>query len=835
MRPPGARRASIPPSRCARNEIPVTALARAARSLARTPGPTLAAVSALALGIGAATAIFSVADAVVLRPLPYADADRLVAIEGQFLSLGMRDLGASPPELADYRARARSFDAIAAFSRSDLNLSGGTEAERVAAVRVTPDLLPLVGAHPALGQSFSPAEGPGADGVAILSHGLWQRRFGADPSVVGRTIALDGRAHAVVGVMPPGFRFPPPGTRFGGAAEVFVPLRFSKEETTARSQYSLAVIARRRAEVSVAAANAEMAAVARGLEAEYPESYRGPGGKDGGWRVTVAPLQDAVVGGAGSGVAVLFAAVLTLLLIACVDVAHVLLARGLARRRSVAVRMALGASRGRLVLEVLLESLVVALAGGALGALLAVWGTSLLAASGADIPRLGEASVDARALLFAVTAAMIAALLGGVGPAWQVTRGNVTDALGDGGRGASPGRASVRARRVLVVSELALAVLLVAGAGLFVRSLQRLQAVSPGFTKEGVLTAAVTPAGVADDRTRRLALFDRIHTDVAALPGVRVAALASRLPLTGPGRGGPFSVEGRPFDPTSAVPTFAVYRAVSPEYHLALQVPVRRGRGLSAQDAAGAPTVAVINETLARGFFGGGDPIGQRIKLGAPGSPQPWLTVVGISADVHDRALALPASPEIAVPLAQDPPESVAIVARTAGDPIALVPQLRAVVRAADPTLPVTEVRSLDRIVADSMAGRRSPALLLAGFALLAVILAGLGTYGVMSYAVSGRAHEMGVRMALGARPGDVAGLVVGEGLVLALAGAALGLVGAVAAGRALSSLLFEVRPADPLTFTASAAALVAVAAAACARPALRAARVDPAVALREE
>jgi putative ABC transport system permease protein len=813
----------------------VTALARAARSLARTPGPTSAAVAALALGIGAATAIFSVADAVLLRPLPYAAADRLVTIEGQFLALGMRDLGASPPELADYRARTRSFDAIAAFSRSDLNLTGGHDAERVAAVRVTPDLLPLLGAQPVLGRSFSTAEGQaGADGAAILSYGLWQSRFGGDPSAVGRTIALDGRAHTVVAVMPAGFRFPPPGARFGGAADVFVPLAFSKDDTAARSQYSLAVVGRRKPGVSVAAAGAEMAEVGRALEAEYPQSYRGPGGEDGGWRVTVAPLQDAVVGGASSGVAVLFAAVLTLLLIACVDVAHVLLARGLARRRSVAVRMALGASRGRLVRDVLLESLVVAVAGGALGALLAVWGTNLVVASGADIPRLGEASVDARALAFAVGAAVISALLGGVGPAWQVTRGNVTDALGEGGRSASPGRASVRARRVLVVSELALAVLLVAGAGLFVRSLIRLRAVSPGFTKEGVLTAAVKPAGL-DDRARRRARFERIRSDVAALPGVHASALASRLPLTGPGLSGPFSVEGRPFDPRSVVPTFAIYRAVSPEYHTAMQVPVRRGRGLSARDDAGAPAVAVINETLARGFFGAGDPIGQRIKLGAPGSPRPWRTVVGITADVRDRGLALPASPEIAVPLAQDPPDSVVIVARTAGDPIALVPQVRAVVRAADPTWPLSEVRTLDRIVTDSIAGRRSPALLLAGFALLAVTLAGLGIYGVMSYAVSGRAHEMGVRMALGARPGDVARLVVGEGVGLALAGAAIGLAGAAAAGRALSSLLFEVRPADPLTFTASAAALVAVAAAACARPALRAARVDPAVALREE
>ena len=814
----------------------MTELGRAVRGLLRTPGPTMAAVAALALGIGSATAIFSVADAAVLKPLPYAAADRLVSLEGNFLSLGMRDIGASAPELLDYRARARSFDGIVAFSRVEANLTGGGDPERLAAARVSPDLLPLLGITPAVGRAFAPGEGqPGGDAVAILSWGLWQRRFAGDGAAIGRSIVLDGRVRTVVGVTPRGLAFPPPGARFGGAADVFVPLALSAEEKADRSRYSLGVVARRRPEVALPAAVAEMAAIAQALESEHPRSYRGPGGEDGGWRISVVPLREVVVGGAGRSLGIVFAAVMTLLLISCVDVAHVLLARGLARRRAMAVRLALGASRLRIVRELVMEGLVLALAGGALGAWLAVWGTRLLVASGADIPRLAEATIDTRALAFAVVASVTAAILAGLAPALQATRGDLTEALGDGGRSGSPGRASVRARRVLVVSELALAVLLLAGAGLLVRSVLRLQAISPGFSTGGVLTVELNLGRSGDDGGRRLTLLDRIDAGVRTIPGVRAAALASRLPLTGPSYGGPFSIEGRPFDPSSATPTFAVYRAVSPGYHAALDVPLRQGRALSSSDGADAPAVAVINESLARAFFGGGRPLGQRIKLGAPGSPRPWRTIVGVAADVRDRALALPPSPEIVVPYAQDPPASVVVVARTAGDPLAVLPAIRQAVRAADPEQPLAHVRTLDQIVADSITDRRAPALLLGGFALMAMLLAGLGTYGVMSYAVSGRAHEIGVRMALGARPRDVARLVVGEGVALAVAGAAIGLGGAAAAGRALSTLLFEVRPADPLTFTLAAAALVAVAAAACARPARRAARVDPAVALREE
>ena len=527
-----------------------------------------------------------------------------------------------------------------------------------------------------------------------------------------------------------------------------------------------------------------------------------------------------------------------LLLIACVDVAHLLVARVATGRRALAVRLALGASRGRLLRELALESLALAIIGGAVGAIVALWTTRLLVVSGAAIPRLAEATVDGRALLFALAASVVAALLAGVAPAWHVTRADVADTLAEGGRSGTSGRAAVRARRLLVVSELALAVLLLAGAGLLVRSFLRLRAVPPGFSTGGVLTAELNLARArdgGDDRARRIALYDGLEDSLAALPGVRGAALTSRLPLTGAGLSGPFSVEGRPFDPASATPTFAIYRALSPRYHATMGVPIRKGRALSKADGAGAPAVALVNESLARAFFGGTDPLGQRIKLGAPGSPRPWLTIVGVSANVRDRALSLPSTPEIAVPYAQDPPASVVIVARAAGEPLALLPSVREAVRAADPQQPLARVRTLDQLVTQSIIGQRAPALLLAGFALVALVLAGLGTYGVMSYAVSGRAHEMGVRMALGARPGVVAGMVLGEGLRLAMAGAAAGLLAATLLGGAVSSLLFETRPTDPVTLAAAAATLLLVAMAACARPALRAARVDPAVALREE
>ena len=816
----------------------LSALARAARSLWRTPGPTTAAVAALGLGIGAATAIFSVADLVLLRPLPYAEAGRLVSLEGRFLALGMHNLGASPSELLDYRARARSFDGMAAFSRSDRNFTGAAEAERVSTLRVSPELLGLLGVAPARGRDFTAAEAvAGADGVAILSWGLWQRRFGGDEAVVGRSIALDGRAYTVVGVTPRDVALPPPGARFGGPADVFVPLALSAEERTARSEYSLIVLARRRANVPVAAAAAEMTAIARALESEYPHFYRGPGGEDGGWGIDVVPLRDSVVGDAGRTVVLLLAAVVLLLLIACVDVAHLLFARVASGRRALAVRLALGASRGRILRDIARESLILAAIGGGVGTLVAAWSLRLLVLSGADIPRLGEAAVDLRALAFALAASSMAALLAGVGPALQATRGDVADALGEGGRSATPSRAGVRLRRLLVVSELALAVLLLAGAGLLVRSFLRLRAVPPGFASGGVVTVELDlpRTDAADAWSRRVQFYDRLRETLGRVEGVRGVALASRLPLTGTGFSGPFSVEGRPFDPRSATPTFAIYRALSPEYHATMGVPIRRGRALSASDGPGAPAVTVINESLARGFFGAGDPIGQRIKLGAPGSPRPWLTIVGVSADVHDRALSLPPTPEIAVPYAQDPPESAVIVARSGGDPLAVLPSLRAAVRAVDPQQPLSHVRTLDQLVAQSIVGQRAPAVLLMAFALVALTLAGLGTYGVMSHAVAGRVHELGVRMALGARPGDVARLVVGEGVALAAAGAALGLLAAVALGGAVSSLLFETRPTDPVTLAGAAAALLAVAVIACGRPAHRAARVDPAVALREE
>jgi putative ABC transport system permease protein len=446
------------------------------------------------------------------------------------------------------------------------------------------------------------------------------------------------------------------------------------------------------------------------------------------------------------------------------------------------------------------------------------------------------AAIDGRALAVALGLSLLTAVVFGLAPVLQALGPRLADALKVGDRSGTVGRLGTRARRGLVVSELALAVLLLAGSGLLLRSFLRLRAVPPGFATQGVLSLeiALSPARYGEP-ARRQAALDRMAGELRRLPGVEATAMVSRLPLTGPALGGPFSIEGRPFDPTAGTPPFAVYRAASPDYHAALGVSIARGRELSSADRPESSRVVVINRALERAFFPREDPLGHRVKLGAPGSPRPWLTIVGVAADVRDHALSLPSPPELTVPLAQDPPASAVVLVRTAGDPLALAAPARKAILAADPEQPVTRVRTLRQIVDESIAERRTPAVVLAAFALVAMTLAALGTYGVMSYTVSRRTREIGLRMALGARPADVGRLVVGEGLGLAAAGLALGFAGALAFGRTLASLLFEVPPADPVTFAGVALLLALVTAAASARPARRAAMVEPAVALRRE
>ena len=808
----------------------------ALRSLLRTPRFTALVVAILGLGIGSATAVFSVVSAALLRPLPYPAVDELGLVEGNFLRLGMLDIGASVPEFLEYREQRGLFADVAAFRNVSLNLTGGAEPERIVGARVSATLFPTLRAQPLLGRALrADDEQPGHDAVAVLGYGLWQRRFGGDPAIVGGTVVLDSKPYTVVGAMPAAFEFPHPGFRHSQRAELWLPLAFTEDERQDRSSYSLRVLARLRPGLPPGAAGAELIRLAARMEQEQPRTYRGPRGEDGGWRVRFVPLSEEVVGDAGRGLLLLLGAVGVLLLIACADVAGLLMARATARQKTLAVRAALGASRIRLAREGLAESLVLAGLGGGLGLAFANWGRDVLVGLRPEgIPRLDEAALDGRVLAFAVVASLVTSVGCGVLPAFMSSRLALGDSLRDGGRSGMGGRPR-RAHAVLVVLQHALALVLLVGAGLLVRSFLLVQRAPRGFEAGHLLTAQLpVPAPRLADEVRRAAFLHDVRERVKALPGVRAAGLVSVLPFDGSGFGGPFSIEGRPFDSAGA-PAVANYRAMSVGYLEAMGIPILRGRNLGEIDGPEAPAVVVINDVLARSFFAGEEVLGRRIKLGGPGSPRPWRTIVGVAGAVGDRSPARAPRPEMYVPDAQEPPRTMTLVVRSDAEPMAVLPALRGAVRAIDADQPLANVRTMDAVLAASVSDRRFSMLLLSAFAAMALLLAVLGLYGVASYAVSRRMPEMGVRMALGARPDDVLALVIGEGLRLAAVGVALGAAAALALARALTGSLYGVGPTDPLTFVAMAVTLMIAALVAVSLPARRAARLDPMAALREE
>ncbi len=805
------------------------------RRLRQQPGFSAAVTITLALGLGATTAIFSVANAVLLRPLAYAEADRLVMIEGHYLKLGMENIGAAPAELPDYQS-VRIFEGVAAFRSWSQNLAGADEPERVSAAQVSASLFPLLRAAPQLGRALRPEEEePGADAVVVLSDGLWRRRFGSDPGVIGREVRLDGRSRVVVGVMPPGFEFPHPSFRFGQRADLWVPLALTAEQRSDRSSYNLRVIARLRPEASFAEARAEMEAVGRRLEEEHPRDYRGPGGEDGGWGVTVVPLKDEVVGDAGRRLGVLLGAVGLLLLIACANVAGLFLARGLARRKEFAVRLALGARRGHLAREALAGSLVLALLGGVLGLLFAFWGTGLLVAFGPrSVPRLAEVSLDGRVLAFALLLSVATGAAFSLLAPLSVKGASLREALAAGA--ALPSRGGHgRMRQVLVVAQLALALVLLVDAGLLLRSLYHLQTVDSGFAAEGRLALELAlPRSRYPEARQQAAFFERLLGRVVTLPGVGEAGLVTQLPLSGPGFGGPFSIEGRPLDMSGPPPSVS-YRSASAGYFATMGIPLRRGRVLTPEDAPPAAPAAVVNEAMVRIFFKDEEPLGRRLKLGAPGSPRPWLTIVGVVGDVSDRGPGSRPQPEIYVSYSQEPTAAMTLVVRAPGDPRSLFGPLRAAVRAEDPEQAVVSMRTLDEVRAESVAPQGFAAALLGGFAVLAMALTAVGVYGVAAHVAGQRTRELGIRIALGAGRSDLLGLLVSQSLALALAGAGVGLAGALASARLLASLLEGVGPTDPPTLIAGAITLVALAVLAAWLPARRASRLDPVWALRRE
>ncbi|HEX8501477.1 MAG TPA: ABC transporter permease [Pyrinomonadaceae bacterium] len=792
------------------------------RVLRKRPGFTAVALAVLALGVGANTAIFSVVNAVLLRPLPYPGSERVVAFDAVNPSKGVKESNMSAPDFEDWKAQARSFEALTIYTEGGSNLTGGGEPERVNAAWVGTDFFRAMGVGAARGRALLPEdEATGAADVVVISHGLWQRRFGSDPGAVGRSVEMGGRSREVVGVMPPGFDFP-------RRAEVWGPLQLEAAKE-ARDNRSYQVLGRLREGGTLEAAQAELDTIAARLAESYPVT-------NSGWGVDLDPLKEETVGEMRPALLLLLAGVALVLLIACANVANLLLARAAGRRREVALRLALGASRLRIVRQMLTESLLLAVAGGALGAGLSLWLTDLLVAlAPANTPRLAEASVDANVLLFAAGATLLTGLAFGIVPALQASKADLGESLKEGGRGAAGGRSRVRS--ALVVSEVALSLLLLAGAGLLVKSFARLQAVNPGFDSGGVLTARVSLPGARYKEPAQKAEFYAALTErLNALPGVEAAGATTSLPLGGSNlsvwRG--FIPEGRPATPEAS--EGASYAVVTPGYFRALRIPVRAGRDFDERDDANSPKVAVVNETLARKFFAGQDPVGRHIAI--------WRDedfprrIVGVVGDTKPQSLDAEDAPQVYVPARQDAAWggfSLAVRARGGDDPAALAPAVREAVRALDRQLPVYDVKTMGKVLGDSTAYRRVTVFLMAGFAAAALLLAGVGLYGVLSYTVAQRTREIGIRMALGARGRDVLGLVVRQGMLLTLAGLGLGLAGALLLTRLMEGLLYGVSAADPEVYALVALLLAAVALVACLVPARRATKVDPMVALRYE
>jgi putative ABC transport system permease protein len=795
------------------------------RMLLKQPGFSLIAILTLALGIGANTAIFSVVNAVWLRSLPYPEAERLTIVAHRNLKRG-GNFELTPAAYFDLREQSKSFEHLAVYGSRDFNLTGAGEPERLRGQGVSAALFPLLKVSPSAGRVFTDAdERAGAAPVVILSHQLWQRRFGADLNLIGQTLRLDDKSYTVVGVMPPGFAFPDRET------ELWAPFIFAANAVNDRESFFLSAVARLNPGVTLTAAQSELDGIAQNLTRAYPRSNTDLG-------FGVVPLHENQVRGFKQALFVLLGAVLFVLLIACVNVANLLLARAAVREKELAVRAALGAGRTRLLRQLLTESTLLALCGGAGGLLLAVWGIKLLKLiNPGTIARLDEVSLDFRVLGFTLGVACLTGILFGLAPALQISKPDLQHALKEGGRGFTGARGQ-RLRGLLVVTEIALSLVLLIGAGLLIRSFIRLQNVDVGFNPTGLLTLRVEMSeSKAQDLERLVGFYQAVLERVQALPGVEAAGVVNAAPIITPGMRSALVLEDKG-DPPPGQPQLANNRVVSPDYFRTLGVPLLRGRLLSAQDNAQAPAVVLINQAMARRYWGDEDPVGKRFKFGARTANTPWLTVVGIVGDIRQAGLDNASLPEFYTPFTQGHARWAKprmLFVRTAGDPLSLVAAVKEQIWAVDKDQTIWAVRTMEELVGRWLAPRRFNLWLLGVFAALALVLASVGIYGVISYSVSQRAREIGVRLALGAARRDIFKLVVGHGLVLTLGGVAIGLVAALALTRWLSTLLFEVSTTDPLTFASVALLLTGVALVACYLPARRATQVDPLVALRCE
>jgi putative ABC transport system permease protein len=798
------------------------------RMLWKSPGFTLVVVLALALGIGANSAIFSVVNAILLRPLPYKDPQQLVIINHNYPKLNLKAT-VSAPGYIYYRDHAQSFSEVAAIGGWNANLTGGGEPERLQGMQVTTNLLPMLGAQAARGRVFSGQESqPGSDRVVVLSDGLWHRRFGGDPSIVNRTITINGEQYTVVGIMPPQFQY---GREFGRIVDIYSPIAFTPQQlsTEASGMEYLTVMARLKPEVSINQAQAEMDTIA----GQMRQLYEMPDPSI--WGLTLTSYNEQIIGDLRPALFVLLGAVAFLLLIACANVANLLLARAAARQKEIAIRAALGASRMRVIRQLLTESTLLALAGGALGLMLAVWGVDMLVRINENkLPRAHEIGLDLNVFLFTLGISLLTGIVFGLAPAFQTSKTNLQETLKEGGRSGT-NSTHKGLRNLLVVSEMALTVVLLVGAGLLVRSFLHLEQVDPGFQPQNLLVMQLSvPKNKYSEPAQQDQFYRQMLAEVRNLPGVKSAGAVSVLPMSGGGSSRTFTIEGRELAPGQQAPHGDSWAATS-DYFKTMTIPLVKGRYFTEGDTATAPGVAIVDEELARKFWPNEDPVGKRISFEGPDDKPRWREIVGVVGHVKNRGLDGESRPQFYFPHQQLPQGSMYLVVQSAGDPTSLTAAVRGAIQKVDKDLPVFRVTTMERMVEDSLAQRRFSMLLLGIFASVALVLAVVGLYGVMSYTVTQRTHEIGIRMALGASTRDILKMVVGHGMLLAVIGVGLGVGASFLLTRAMTSLLFNVSATDPVTFVSISLLLVVVAFLASYLPARRAMRVDPMLALRYE
>jgi predicted permease len=806
----------------------ISDLRLACRTLAKSPAFAFTAIAALALGIGANTTIFSVLNQVLLNPAGVDHPSSVVATRVRYDKLALKSIGVSVPDFKDAQNSTQVFEAAAILEGGNFNYTTSGGPEKLDGASVSADWFPVFGAKARLGRTFLPEEDqPNANQVAVLSFAAWKRLFGGDAGVIGRTIQLNETPYRVVGVMGPQFRFP-------AGVDLWVPLGLPASSFDAQNRFNenYLGVARLKPGVSFAQASALMNLLSDRLKSS--QTRYGEYGRDSAWGMFIVPITDFIAGDTKTPLLILLGAVGFVLLIACSNIAGLMLARSSGRAREVAIRAALGATRWHLVRQVMAESLVLAVGGAVAGLALAYGGvTGVVALAPATVPIALDVRLDPAVLLFTAGAAIAAALLFGIAPAWQMSRLDRCEALKEGGRAGTAGRARQRMRAGLVMGEVAIALVLLAGAGLFLRSLASLENVNPGFQPDGVITGSVAlPRARYSDDARQVAFYRAVLDGLAAIPGVTNVAAALPVPFSNDGGSASFQIEGRPMAAGDPGPHGEI-SGVSPGYFGALKIALRRGRVFSDHDAAGSQRVAMVDETLARQYWPNEDAIGQHIRNG---SDSPWATIVGIVEHVKNSDLA---GDQIKgryyYPIYQQPPANATLVVRTQGDPGAAAGAIRAAVSAVDPSEPISQLRTLSGMVAASLGPRRFVVSMLAIFAALALLMAIIGLYGVTSYSVAQRTQEIGIRMALGARRSEILSMVIRQGMWLTGGGVLVGLAAALGLSQLLRSQLFQVSPFDPLTFGLTAVALIGAELAACSIPAQRATRVDPMEALRHE